>query len=309
MGHVENHEVELVIPFQQNNRKRKFRRNLTPFWFILPALIVMVGILVYPLLQMLIISFREELMISPHHPFIGLKNYLTMGTFFNMPTMIINTLEWDIGSMAIQCLLGFSMAILLNNETRTSRLIRALVLIPWTASPVVAAAIWSWIYEPSYGILDSLLHRSTAWLSTPHLAMWSLIIANVWIGFPFWMIMITSGLKTVSHDLYEAATIDGANSYQKFIHVTLPGIRTILELTSLLALIFTTNSFGFMQILTGGGPGDSTFTVPFAIYSFAFVQQDIGGAAALSVLLTIVMSIVVIIYFRVARRAEAEGLR
>lgn len=309
MTHIGNPTSRVAITLNSQKKQRKRRNRMAPFWFLLPALVVMAGILVYPLLQMLVISFKEELMISPNHPFIGLKNYLTLGSFFDMPTMVMNTLEWDIGSMALQCLLGFSMAMILNKETGLARLTRALLLIPWTASPVVAAAVWSWIYQPSFGILDSVLGRSTAWLSTPHLAMWSLIIANVWLGFPFWMIMLTSGLKTVPHELYEAATIDGANTWDKFLHVTLPGIRTILELTTLLAFIFTTNSFGFMQLLTGGGPGDATTTVPYAIYSFAFDQQDIGGAAALSVLLTIVMSLVVVLYFRVARRAEAEGLR
>lgn len=282
------------------------RRALAPWGFLAPALLVLLGVIAYPLVDLVLLSLREELMISPAHPFVGFQNYATLNALVGLPEAALNTVVWTFGSMAGQCVVGFAAALLLNHETRAARLIRTLLLTPWVTSPVVAAVVWGWMGEPIFGVIDSLFDLHTAWLSDAHVALLSLILINIWLGYPFWMIMLASALKTVPSELYEAARIDGSAAWGRFWYVTLPSIMTVFQLTSVLAFIFTTNSFGLMQLLTGGGPGNATTTIPFAIYNLAFVQQDIGAGAALSVLLTLVMAGIVVLYFRVAQRHQVS---
>jgi multiple sugar transport system permease protein len=272
--------------------------------FVSPALLIMVLIIGYPLVDLFYLSFHSDTMLSPMHQFIGVKNYLSINTWISLKVLTYNTVTWTIGTLFGQAILGFGAALILNREFYGSRVIRTLLLTPWVISPVAVAVIWRWIYIPVYGVIDSVIRKPLAWLSNPHLAMLSLIIINIWAGFPLWLLMLSAGLKTLSADLFEAATMDGANWLGKFRYVTIPGISRILGLTALLALIFTVNSFGLTQLLTGGGPGNSTATVPFEIYYLAFVQQNIGAAAALSVCLTLVLVTVVVFYFRLATRVD-----
>jgi multiple sugar transport system permease protein len=170
---------------------------------------------------------------------------------------------------------------------------------------VVVAIIWQWIYQPIFGILNAALSGlglpTHQWLGDPSTVLPAVILANVWKGFPFWMIMLTAGLQTIPHDLYEAATVDGAGGWARFRYVTIPGIKTVLVITSILAFIWTFNYFDLIYVLTGGGPANLTQIFPIYIYQTAFNDQQLGLGAAASLVLFVAMTIVMIVYVRLVK--------
>jgi len=280
------------------------QKKITPWLLVSPAILTLALVMLYPLAQVMVMSVHRNVIYSQTHQFVGLKNYAVIGSYFLIPSLLINTIYWTFACLVFQFLFGFTAALILNRGFWGSNVLRTMLLFPWVISPIVTAIMWKWLYDPSYGIIDELLGQPIAWLGDPKLAMISLVIINVWQGFPFWMIMTAAGLKTIPAEIYDAATIDGANLRQQFFRMTIPSLRATLSVTILMAFIFTLNYFALMQVLTQGGPGTVTSTLPYAVYSLAFIQQNTGAASALSVMLAVVMVAIIGIYIRVYNKKD-----
>jgi len=201
------------------------------------------------------------------------------------------------------------LALIFNQGLPGSRFLRALFLAPWVMPGVVVAIIWQWMYQPIFGILNTALGHvgipGQQWLSDPATVLPAVIVVNVWKGFPFWMTMLTAGLQTVPRDLYEAATADGAGRWARFRYITIPSIKTVLVITTILSFVWTFNYLDLIYVLTNGGPANMTQIFPIYIYQTAFQSQQLGLAAAASMILFVAMTLVMILYLRVARVREA----
>jgi multiple sugar transport system permease protein len=270
-----------------------------------PLLALLALVVVYPLAYEIDISLRQEVLYIPRTPFVGLQNYARILSSSQFWFVIRTTLVWTAGCMLFQFALGMGLALVFHRGMPGSRFFRALFLAPWVMPGVVVATIWQWIYQPLFGILNAALGGlglpTHQWLGDPSTVLPAVILANVWKGFPFWMIMLTAGLQTISHDLYEAATVDGAGGWARFRYVTIPGIKTILVITSILAFIWTFNYFDLIYVLTGGGPANLTQIFPIYIYQTAFNDQQLGLGAAASLILFVAMTIVMIVYVRLVK--------
>lgn len=252
-----------------------------------PLLICIIVLVVYPFFFAIAISFTDR-SIGGGGAFVGLDNFRYL---FNKPEFletISNTIIL-VGAVQIcKFFLGLGIAVLLNQPIRGRQIWRGLILIPWAMPGFVAYITWKLMYVPQGGALNYILIQTgmasthVDFLGTRELAMLSVITALVWRGFPFWVITFLAALQTVPQELYEAAALDGASAWQRFLHVSFPGIRHIVLVVVLVSTIGTTNNFEGIWLLTGGGPSNATMTFP--VYAYYSLQNlNIGEAAAVGV--------------------------
>jgi multiple sugar transport system permease protein len=207
------------------------------------------------------------------------------------PAVIINTIIWIIGSVVFRVLLGFFTAMLLDSQLTIMRGIRVLALIPWTIPSIVSANSWRWMLRTDYGLVNGMLNNlglgflAQPWLISERTALFSVLIAYTWAGFPFVMMMFLAGLQSIPGDLYEAGSIDGANRRQQFWYITIPSLRSVIIMVVVLEAISAINAFDLLYVLTGGGPGTSSEILGLLIYRLGFGRLDFAGASAASTLL------------------------
>ena len=255
-----------------------------------PAMLFLACMLFFPLFWGISMSFTDK-SIGSDPNFIGLANYLSLLKNKDFYQALRNTLVYTGLAIAGKLIFGVVLALLLNMKFRGRNLVRALFLIPWTLPNLVAMLNWRWIYNSAGGALNAILlglgviEKNVAWLSTVSFVLIGVVIANVWRGTPFFGITILSKLQTIPSDLYEAASIDGANAFQKFIYVTLPEIKDVILLTSLISTIWTMNEFDTVWLMTGGGPANRTLIMSVFSYKTAMQKLQIGNAVAVSVLM------------------------
>jgi ABC-type sugar transport system permease subunit len=273
----------------------------------IPALIT-VGMLVYPLCFNLWTSLHVDRLSTEDGTFVGLDNYRALIQFGQLGTTLRTTLVWTIGCLVLQAAIGFVAALTLDGLGRFAGTCRALLLIPWVMPGVVISAVWLSILNPIGGLANSVLGLVGVaphdWLGDPSTALASLIFVNAWKGFPFWMLMIAAGLKSIPVELHEAAQLDGANYLKRIRHIVVPSMRSVLVLTALLAFIWTFNYFDLAYAMTNGGPDGATTTLAFDIYQTSFVFNRFDQGSALSVISFGLMSIAIAVYARAARRSS-----
>jgi multiple sugar transport system permease protein len=257
------------------------------YLFSLPAFLLLFFILFFPFFYVIYISFFTKIF-GYEAIFSGLNNYLEIlrDPLFHYSFYI--TLIYTISAVILKLVIGLGFAILLSQKFKGHSVVRAIAVMPWGIPLFVIAAIFFWFFDYNLGLANLLLKnlfgvRNILWLG-PDLVVLSIIYVNVWKGIPFFMVNLLSALQTIPRELYEAAEIDGANSWQRFIHITIPSIRYVILLICLLSTIWTFSEFDTIFYLTRGGPGYITHIIPIYIYFQAFSRFDIGMAAAASVL-------------------------
>ena len=290
------------------------RRSLLPFAFLAPALAVEVAIICYPVLQTVWMSLHDFVLFRPNSvPFIAFGNFARA---FMDPVFWLslwNSVLWIVFIVLFQFLLGLGTALLLNRSFWWRGLARALVVIPWALPSVIIGLMWTWMYDYNLGVINDLLLRlhligaPIAWLARPDTTLPSIMLALVWQGFPFFAVTILAGLQTVSQEQLEAAEIDGANAFQRLRSVVLPAIAEVLATALLLRTIWVANSLDVILVMTGGGPGYASHTLPLYAFLKAYSSMEIGYGAALSLILTALLLFVVYAYVRRAARAEAAA--
>lgn len=285
----------------------KTQKKRFAFLLLLPALIAVSFLVIYPFIQTIIFSFQSYSLIGigDKGKFIGLNNYFDVIASSDIFNALKNTLVFNIGSTFLTFLLAFALALLINNnEPFGSGYIRALILIPWAIPVVAVSMVFLWIFNPEYGIINfvfkdlGLITDYKRWVTDPSLAMFTIIITSVWVRFPFMWIMLYTGLQNIPKSLYEAAKIDGANGSQQFIFITLPSIKSIIGVVTLVTIIWNFQMFTLIWIMTKGGPIETTTTFSIKLYKTAFHEFDFGHASALGVIWLIGLLIFSILYSR-----------
>jgi multiple sugar transport system permease protein len=301
-----------ALPSSAPPARRLTYRAVYPYLLLAPALTVFALVLLYPFVDGLRISFFQDTLMSQTRPFVGLANYRAIFQIPQFGAVLGITLVWTIGSVVGEAALGMAVALLLNRSFRFRGIFRALLLVPWVMPAVVAAVIWRWLYHSEFGVVNVLLgplgvvpaHEN--WLGDPSTALGAVIVANVWRGFPFWMTMILAGLQAIEPELYEAARIDGAGNRQLLWHITLPNLRIILTITSILSFVGNFNNFTLVYGLTEGGPIDSTKILPIFIWETAFKFTRFGEAAAMATFFAALMAVAIFVYARALRLRSRE---
>ena len=290
-----------------------WRRHSLPYLLLLPTLLLFVVVVLYPTFETIRMSFHDVRLTSVEQPFVGLDNYRAILSSFLLRKVIQNSIIWTVGSVSLQFVLGFSLALAMERLGRLGNYLRGFLLLSWVMPGIVIAFMWRFMLSPDWGVINWFLtstgvtESSIAWLSRPGTAMFSVILANAWKGFPFWMVMISAGLKGIGAEVYDAAAVDGATGWRLIWYIIIPLIRFPLFVTSTLTFIWTFNYFDLIYGMTGGGPLDATRNVPLYIYDTAFTGFRMGQASSASVLLIVFMSIFVITYARLLRVQGGQG--
>ncbi len=284
--------------------KALMREHMLGYLLMLPLAIILTILIFYPLVLVVRNSLLDKHFGSPAAPFIGFANYsalLGSGRFWLVAG---HSVIWTIVSVCFQVIVGFSLALLLNQHLYGKAFFRGLFLLPWVIPGVVVALIWKWMLNDLYGIVNNYLGKvdsawyGLAWFSDQKLAMPTVIGVNVWRGAPFVMVILLAGLQTVPRELKEAASIDGANRVQQFWHVTIPHMQKILAIVALVFMLFNFNNFDLIYLMTQGGPSDRTMTLPVFTYELGFRGMDIGASTAVAVIMLVALAAVSLVYLR-----------
>lgn len=279
--------------------------------YVAPAFAIVALVMLYPLLYTLVMGFFENTLFMKAPEFCGVEQYAALFGDKVFTGSIVHTLEWTVGSVVCQFALGFAMALVLHQSfVRGKTVLRILLMVPWVLPSIIGSAVWKWMYNADYGLINyvlsslGLIDGYQTWLSSPDRAMLSVIAVNVWKMFPYVMLMIEASLQGVSKDLKEAALIDGAGKLDIFRNVTWPAIAPQCYSVLLLLTVWTLNAFTFVYNLTEGGPAHATEVMAMFIYRKAFTDFDFGMASAASTVLFLICMAVSMVYIRMTREEE-----
>ncbi|MEC0242887.1 sugar ABC transporter permease [Paenibacillus dokdonensis] len=288
----------------------KTRSTLLGYALIAPAIVLLLVLLFIPLLYSLQISFQDTDLSHGAPKWVGLSAYVDSWENGELWKVGKHSIVWTVSVAFFQVLVGLLAALMLNRKFPLRWLVRVLVLLPWVLPGVIAALTWRLVYDSQFGFLNSLIAKlgfgqhATDWLGTPGLAMFSVVLAAIWKGYPFAMLMLLAALQSVPQDQYEAAKIDGADGWRQFIHITLPSISGVMKTVVLLVSIWTFNYFEMIYVLTGGGPVRSTHIAPTYIYELSFGHFDFGEASRVSVISFLFIFLISLILIRQMHKNE-----
>lgn len=283
---------------------------LFAYGLVLPAVLLLLGLVGYPFLYAIFISFTNRVVGNSGH-WIGLGNFRYLIQSPDFQASVRNTITIVLVSDGLKLAIGLSLALLVNQRIPGRGIFRAILMLPWALPAFVVFLTWRVIYQPIGGALNLLLTDTGLypgiidWLGARATAMPAVIAATVWRGFPFWFVSILAALQTIPNEQYEAAEIDGANTWQRFRAVTFPGIRQVVIVTALLSSIWTANAFENVWLLTQGGPSDATMVFPVLAY-FGMQTQQLGQAAAVSVAMLPVLAILVFAATAMAQQGQDD---
>ena len=285
--------------------------NTIKWLFIWPTLLLLILWNVFPLFYSLYLSFTDYSSISRADPvWVGFANFSRILADERLWDAFATTGRFALMSVGLQTIIGFGLAMLLRQRFKGSGIVTTLILIPMMLSPVVVGLFWKLIFNPSYGIFNQLLGfrnpaTSPEWLGEPNLALWAVVIVDVWMWSPFVMLLCLSGLSAIPDYLYEAAAIDRASSWFQFWRITLPQVAPLLLIAVLFRTIEAFKAFDLVMGLTGGGPGDATEVVSVRLYSMAFQGQfRTGQASALAYVVLIIIIAIANVYIRSLNRMK-----
>jgi multiple sugar transport system permease protein len=294
------------IPTPAATRRLRLGRTLEPYGFIAPTAILMLVLMIVPIVLVIGYSFMDNVILNKNPEFIGIENFVTVLTDGVFGTAIGNTLIFTIVSVIAHLLIGLGFAMLLNSPLigNVSRAVfRTIYILPWLFTAAVIAVLWRMLLNPN-GVVNYLLSTDLEWLSSPALALGAVTFINIWAGYPFFMISLLAGLQGIPADLYEAATVDGANGWQRFFNVTLPQLRPIIISMTLLDLIWTSQQFALIWLTTGGGPINRTEMLSTFTYKLAFSRYEFALASTSAVLILLFSMVLAFFYVRHQRARD-----
>jgi multiple sugar transport system permease protein len=295
-------------------RSRNRSSQLAAWAFLVPLAIYLLAFYAYPLYRNLDLSLRNYTVFSFVHggaPFTGFANYSAVIHDATFAKALINTLLFTFVSLLFQFTIGMALAVFFAQHFPLSPILRALFLVPWLLPLIVSASTWSWMLDSGSGVVNYGLHfvgiGPVNWLTSPSWALTSVIIANIWIGIPFNLVLLYSGIQAIPSTLNEAAAIDGAGSWTKFWRITFPLLRPVSAITLMLGMVYTLKVFDIIWIMTKGGPVDASTTFATWSYRLGFgnLLPEFGPGAAVGNLLVVMALIAGLVYIRVQRRQAA----
>jgi len=292
-------------------RKLLSRRNSLGFKMILPPTALIACITLFPLINGLYLGMTNTNILRNISDFVGIENYvkiiLTDGEFYGA---LSYTAIYSFFVMAFSYILGLIFALLLNRDIKLRGLFRAAALIPWIIPPIVATTNWSWVLNDQYGIINTFLKQigfikePILFLAMPNLARMTVIGVGVWKSYPFMMIVLLAGLQSIPKELYEAAYIDGAGFVSSFWKITMPNLKNVSFICTILMFIWTFNNFENIYLLTQGGPVQKTFVLSILSYYMAFFRGTLGYASAITTVMLVVLLLISMGYLRVLKANE-----
>lgn len=289
------------------------RRTLFGYLYVAPLLVWLALTIAYPLLSTVILSLQDIRIIGTEGSFVGIDQYRTILTSDAFWSSTGRSVVWVLGNGLAQTLAAFIAALLLREAFPGVRIARVWIILSWIVPTVVVVIIWRWMLSASGGIVNyalvsfGVVERPIGFFSTGTSAFTSVILINAWRMFPFMTVIMLAGLMRIPEELYESAAVDGANAWQKFRHITLPGLQPVLFVIGLLGTLMSFNTFDVIWLLTGGGPAGSTTTLPVLIYDTAFKQYRLSRAAAMSVVTGILLLVFALTFIRLmSPRAEEQ---
>ncbi|MEU4769952.1 sugar ABC transporter permease [Actinosynnema sp. NPDC023794] len=291
------------------------RRNLVGWAFLVPLVAYLLLCYGYPLLTTLDLSVRDYTVRTFVHggaQVIGLANYADVFADPVFRTALLNTVLFTVTSLVFQYAAGLALAVFFTRHFRLSATLRALFLVPWLLPLIVSASTWAWMFDSEAGVVNAALSwfgvDGVHWLTSPDWSLAAVIVANVWIGIPFNLVVLHSGLQNIPVEVHEASALDGAGSWQTFRHVTFPMLRPVSAVTLLLGLVYTLKVFDIIWIMTRGGPSGSSTTLATWSYELGFgsMLPRFGPSAAVGNLLILLAVVAGLAYARVQRHQDAS---
>lgn len=282
-------------------------RNL-PLILISPSIIIIFGILIYPIIFSIYMSLNNINFAQRSFEFAGLTNYVRMFFDANFISSVKLTIIFVTITVFFEIVLGTAIAMVLNKDFKGRGFVRGIMILPWALPSVVNAIMWKWIFNSNYGALNALLfqlgfiHDYQLWLGRPLSAFALMIYANVWKETPYVVLLVLAGLATISKDVYEAATVDGANAWRTFRSITLPIIKPVILILTVTKIIWAIQTFDLVYILTSGGPANGTDLISFYIYKVTFKFLQFGYGSAMAYVLTLITILLSYFYIRTLSR-------
>jgi multiple sugar transport system permease protein len=298
-------------PARTAARRRPTSQQWAAWAFLAPVAAYLLLFYAYPLYRNLDLSLRNYTVrsfVQGDAPFTGLANYRAVLDDPAFGPALTHTVVFTVVSLAFQYAIGLALAVFFNQHFRLSATLRALFLVPWLLPLIVSASTWSWMLNSESGVVNAALGAvgidPVHWLTSPSWSLTSVIIANIWIGVPFNLVLLYSGLQSIPAGLYEAAALDGANAWQRFWRITFPLLRPVSAITLLLGLVYTLKVFDIIWIMTKGGPADSSTTFATWSYQLGFgnLVPAFGPGAAVGNLLVVAALAFGLVYLRVQRK-------
>ena len=288
------------------------RHKWEPYLWLLPSILIMTIFVVFPIGIVFKLAFSEISKAGIVGGFVGLANFRDAVSDPVFGTVMMNTIVWVVSVVGLSTLLGFIMAMVLNQEFKGRKIARSIVVFPWATSLVIQASIWNYIIKFEYGNLNNVLlnlgiiKQAVNWRASYQIEfMWECGV-GIFVTIPFVTFCVLSGLQSIDAAYYEAATVDGANFWQKLFHVTIPLVRPSLTVSTVLNIIYVFNSFPIVYTITKGAPAHKTDTLITYLYMLAFYDQRKGPATALSVIGFVILCLVAGVYMMVSMRKERE---
>lgn len=261
--------------------------KLLGYALLLPVAVIVFVIIGIPFVNAIYLSFTDKV-VGMEPSFVGFRNYIHIFTDAEYWKVLKNTFIFTVGSVGFKLVLGLALAVVVNESFAGRGLLRAVLLVPWALSGMVSAVTWRWMYDDTYGIINALLLRwnvieaPIALTSDPAIALFSVILVNIWKGLPFFIFSLLGGLQTIDGQMYEAAKIDGAGRLRQFFSITVPSIAPVIAITVMLSTIWTFNSFEIVHLITGGGPLHASAVISTYTYEVAFLQNKMGESLAVA---------------------------
>jgi multiple sugar transport system permease protein len=303
-----------AAPSRGARRARALRSRQWAAWgFIAPVVVYLVLFYAYPLYRNVDLSIRSYTVtsfVSGNAPYAGFANYTKVFANPTFAPALLNTAIFVFVSIAFQFAIGLALAVFFHRNFRLSGVLRALFLVPWLLPLLVSASTWSWMLNSDSGIVNTFLEAlgigQIDWLTSPTWALGAVLIANIWIGIPFNLVIMYSGLQSIPTDIFEAASIDGAGGWQRFWRITFPLLRPVSAITLLLGFVYTLKVFDIIWIMTRGGPATASTTLAIWSYqlSFGSLLPDFSSAAAVGNVLIVIAVIFALIYIRARHQLE-----
>ena len=289
-------------------------QKLGLYLYILPAALFLGAVMGFPIVFSVVMSFQKytlETLVSRQTEFIGFQNYSAIFANPEFAIALQHSLIFTSCSILFQFTIGLALAILFSKAFPLSNLMRGLLLSGWQIPSVVTGTIFLWLFNLDYGLVNFLLTVTglvkdpIGWVVQADAALPAVIIANIWLGIPFNTILLSAGLTGLPEDVYEAATVDGANGWQKIIHLTIPLLRSTILAVLMLGFIYTRRVFDLIWIITKGGPGDATEVLPTFAYRLSFISFNFGQSAAVAVVILAILLSAAVLYLKFAFEEEA----
>jgi multiple sugar transport system permease protein len=292
--------------------RRRWGEEVTKVLFVLPAALAMLALFGYPVVKNLAMSLQDytlKTFFTGAAPWVGLDNYRAVVKDQIFSKAMVNTALFTVGSIAFQFAIGMALALFFHKKFPLSGVLRSLLLLPWLLPLIVSSATWRSILEQDNGILNrslaglGIIDSPVPWLNSPSVALIAVIGVNIWIGIPFNLTLLYSGLAEIPDQLYEAGSLDGATGWKGFRYITWPNLRPVASVLLVLGVVYTIKVLDIILGLTGGGPANATQTLATQSYQRSFVEFKFGQGAAFSNILIAISLVFAVLYLRATRRA------